>query len=171
MHAKPIEGFMERVVYKFEEFLNEPWWVNEQAVIHGGHIFLFSLVILLAGIVVYMYTIMGQTTRKGCQARHILLLDETAALAVRARLDAGEKWMQLAKEMSVCPLSRDDGGDLGYFEPGQLDRAFDRICFNPDNRVGQVVGPFRTRHGWHLFRVDYRNGIKERDEIETEKDK
>eukprot|EP00441_Pelagodinium_beii_P047659 CAMPEP_0197623186 /NCGR_PEP_ID=MMETSP1338-20131121/3242_1 /TAXON_ID=43686 ORGANISM="Pelagodinium beii, Strain RCC1491" /NCGR_SAMPLE_ID=MMETSP1338 /ASSEMBLY_ACC=CAM_ASM_000754 /LENGTH=98 /DNA_ID=CAMNT_0043193073 /DNA_START=30 /DNA_END=326 /DNA_ORIENTATION=- len=90
---------------------------------------------------------------------------EADILQAKKRIDNGERFAQVAKALSICPSSKQDGGDLGVFKPGELNTAFDRICFNPELApVGEVVGPFKTHFGWHLFRVDFRTGFSNDDD-------
>eukprot|EP00933_Yihiella_yeosuensis_P076191 TRINITY_DN85861_c0_g1_i1.p1 TRINITY_DN85861_c0_g1~~TRINITY_DN85861_c0_g1_i1.p1 ORF type:complete len:216 (+),score=34.24 TRINITY_DN85861_c0_g1_i1:81-728(+) len=138
--------------------------------ITGGHLFLLSLLVMLV-ITVYFAVTMDdhQSNKTACSARHILTKTESDCLAARARIEAGEGFQKVAKTASVCPTGK-DGGDLGYFEPGTMDPQFDRICFNPDISVDQVVGPVKTRFGYHLFKVEFRTGVKEADN-DTKKEK
>jgi Flp pilus assembly protein TadD len=53
------------------------------------------------------------------RARYILVRTETAARDIRERLDSGGDFVQLAKQFSVAPNAQ-DGGDLGFFGPGEL---------------------------------------------------
>lgn len=46
------------------------------------------------------------------------------------------------------------GGDLGYFGRGSMVPQFDSVAYTAP--VGEAVGPFRTRYGWHLLWVDQR---------------
>ncbi|MDB5033572.1 MAG: Peptidylprolyl isomerase [Chlorobi bacterium] len=43
-------------------------------------------------------------------------------------------------------------GDLGYFTRGRMIPQFDSVCFT--GPVGKVIGPFRTRFGYHLVWID-----------------
>jgi len=53
------------------------------------------------------------------RARYILVKTETAARDIRERLDNGGDFVQLAKQFSLAPNAQ-DGGDLGFFGPGEL---------------------------------------------------
>ncbi len=92
---------------------------------------------------------------------HILILidaevDEDAALAaaadVRARLDEGAAFEDLAREYSQDPVSAAEGGDLGWAAPGDYPEAFEEalLALQP----GQVSAPVRTEFGVHLIRLD-----------------
>jgi peptidyl-prolyl cis-trans isomerase D len=95
--------------------------------------------------------------------RHILIaLDPKADQAVqdaakekitqiRKRIDGGEDFASLAKELSEDPGSAGQGGDLGLIEQGVMDPAFDKAAFSLE--VGQVSGPVRSPFGYHLIEV------------------
>jgi len=95
--------------------------------------------------------------------RHILIAldpkaDETAQNAakekitqIRKRIDGGEELTSLAKELSEDPGSAGQGGDLGTFEQGVMDPAFDKAAFSLE--VGQVSEPVRSPFGYHLIEV------------------
>ena len=61
-------------------------------------------------------------------ARHILVDTEEKCLALKAEIEAGKDFAEVAKENSSCPSSA-EGGDLGEFGPGQMVPAFDKVCF------------------------------------------
>jgi parvulin-like peptidyl-prolyl isomerase len=97
------------------------------------------------------------------KARHILVLvppgsDDKAALAkinaAKARIEHGEKFADVAKEVSEDPGSKDRGGDLGEFGRGEMVPEFEKAAFNAE--PGKIVGPVKTPFGWHLILVDQR---------------
>ncbi len=87
------------------------------------------------------------------QARHILVLTESACDALKAELDAGGDFAALAREHSKCPSGM-QGGDLGEFGRGQMVKEFDDIVFNGE--VGKVHGPVKTQFGYHLIEITRR---------------
>ena len=58
------------------------------------------------------------------RARFILVKTETAARDIHQRLNAGEDFNFLAQQFSLAPNAK-DGGDLGFFGPGELLPAFE----------------------------------------------
>ena len=52
-------------------------------------------------------------------ARHILVSSEAECLKLKAEIEAGADFADVAKQNSSCP-SRMQGGDLGAFVPGQM---------------------------------------------------
>ena len=83
-------------------------------------------------------------------ARHILVDSEEQCLQLKADIENGADFAQVAREHSSCPSSR-DGGNLGTFGRGQMVREFDEVVFSAP--VGVVQGPVRTQFGYHLVEV------------------
>ena len=85
-------------------------------------------------------------------ARHILVDTEAKCNELKAALEGGADFAQLAKEHSSCPSGR-QGGDLGSFGPGQI-KEFDTVVFSAP--VNVVQGPVKTQFGYHLLEVTSR---------------
>ena len=93
-------------------------------------------------------------------AAHILLevndklTDEQAKAKleeVKQRLDKGEDFAALAKEVSQDPGSASTGGDLGFAGPGVYDPAFEESLYAL--KKGEVSAPVRSEFGWHLIKL------------------
>lgn len=84
------------------------------------------------------------------RASHILVKDESTAKKLLYELQAGANFAALAKKHSLCP-SADKGGDLGFFEKGQMVKPFEDAAFSAS--VGVAVGPVKTDFGYHLILV------------------
>lgn len=89
-------------------------------------------------------------TRKAVRASHILVKTEAEANDLKKQLKGGEKFHRLAKRYSTCP-SKEDGGDLGFFERGVMDGAFEEAAFKAP--VNTVAGPVKSAFGFHLILV------------------
>lgn len=93
------------------------------------------------------------------RAAHILFEidgdDETAALeqaqAAKARLDAGEDFATLARELSQDTGTVNRGGDLGYIEHDSFDPDFEQALFALQEN--EVSAPVRTDYGYHLIKL------------------
>jgi peptidyl-prolyl cis-trans isomerase D len=88
-------------------------------------------------------------------ARHILFTGDDAeahALAARGRIEGGEKFADVAKELSVDAATRADGGDLGSFPRGRMMAPFDEVAFALE--PGKLSGPVKTDRGVHLILVE-----------------
>ena len=88
----------------------------------------------------------------------ILLGSEEEARTVRARLETGEDFAELAEELSQHSLSKEEGGDLGELTPGEMSPAFDAYAFDPELEVGTLSDPVRddtvqTKGGYWLVKV------------------
>ncbi len=83
-------------------------------------------------------------------AAHILVDDEEEAKKIKARVEAGEDFGELAKENSTCP-SKDNGGDLGQFYPGQMVPEFDEKVFSMEK--GEISDPVKTDFGYHIIKL------------------
>lgn len=114
---------------------------------------LFSLivftVIVFAGIRCFASQNSGGNVMS-VRASHILVDTKQEADSLKSRIDKGESFEELAKEYSKCP-SGQKGGDLGYFERGQMVPEFDQAAFSLP--VGKVSEPVQTQFGWHLIKV------------------
>lgn len=86
-------------------------------------------------------------------ARHILVESEATCNELKAKIEAGEDFAQLAQDHSKCPSGR-NGGDLGTFGPGQMVPEFDKVVFSAP--VNEVQGPVKTQFGYHLLEVTQR---------------
>lgn len=83
-------------------------------------------------------------------ARHILVSTEAKCNELKAAIENGTDFAQVAREHSTCPSGR-DGGNLGTFSPGQMVREFDTVVFSAP--LNQVQGPVKTQFGYHLVEV------------------
>lgn len=86
-------------------------------------------------------------------ARHILVSTEAECLQLKAEIEAGADFADVARKNSSCP-SRMQGGDLGAFVPGQMVREFDEVVFSGE--INKVLGPVRTQFGYHLIEITKR---------------
>lgn len=93
-------------------------------------------------------------------ARHILLRvkpdrnDEAtlqAARAALARIQGGQDFGAVARELSDDEGTKARGGDLGFFGHGQMVKPFDEAAWGA--QVGALVGPVKSDFGYHLIQV------------------
>ncbi len=96
-------------------------------------------------------------------ARHILVRaaagDEKASDAAKAKIEAviarlnkGEDFATVAKEVTEDPSGKANGGDLGYFTKEQMVPEFADVAFKLDK--GQISGLVKTQFGWHVIKVE-----------------
>jgi peptidyl-prolyl cis-trans isomerase C len=84
-------------------------------------------------------------------AAHILVDSEARAKELKAEVDGGADFAELAKANS-SDGSAASGGDLGWFGPGQMVPEFEAAVATLE--VGQVAGPVQTQFGWHLIKLN-----------------
>jgi peptidyl-prolyl cis-trans isomerase C len=85
-------------------------------------------------------------------ARHILVKTKEEAEKIIDELNKGADFEKLAKEHSTDG-SAPQGGDLGYFAPGQMVPEFEKAAFALD--VGEYTKePVQTQFGWHVIKVE-----------------
>lgn len=91
------------------------------------------------------------------KVRHILVSDQEKAKEIKAKLEGGAKFEDVAKESSQDQSSRDQGGELGSFNLGDgLIKEFEEVAFKLE--PGKLSDPVKTSFGWHIIRIDERKG-------------
>jgi parvulin-like peptidyl-prolyl isomerase len=88
----------------------------------------------------------------------MLLGSEEEAQDVKVRLEAGEDFATLAKELSRLDGVEENEGDLGILIPGDISPAFDEFVFNPELKLEMLSEPLRdeaiiTEGGYWLIKV------------------
>lgn len=83
-------------------------------------------------------------------AAHILVQTEEEIAAVVARLEAGEEFAEIARDVSLDG-SAAQGGDLGWFGEGVMIEPFEAAVMALE--PGEVSPPVQTRFGWHVVRL------------------
>ena len=101
--------------------------------------------------------------QKEVKASHILIrLDEIPSpedtlkayariVAIKQRVENGEDFTKIAKEVSEDPSVQTNGGDLGYFTAFQMVFPFEEAAYNTP--IGQLSTIIRTRFGYHLLKI------------------
>jgi peptidyl-prolyl cis-trans isomerase C len=85
------------------------------------------------------------------KARHILLETEQEANDALAKLQKGAKFADLAKKLSKDPSAKQNGGDLGWFNPQQMVPEFSAAVANLKN--GETApAPVQSKFGWHVIK-------------------
>ncbi len=92
--------------------------------------------------------------------RHILvkpseIMTEQQALQLvtdlKARVNAGADFAELAREYSEDIGSAQEGGDLGWTSPGQMVPEFEKAMAQTE--VGSISDPVQSQFGWHIIEV------------------
>jgi foldase protein PrsA len=90
-------------------------------------------------------------TPEQVEARHILVETRDEAEEIIQLLDEGQNFSELAKEHSIDTVSAQQGGNLGFFQRGEMVAEFEEVAFNL--AVGSRSGPVETTHGFHIIEV------------------
>ena len=84
------------------------------------------------------------------QALHIMVESEEEIRDIQKELRSKQKtFPALAMEYSLGPEG-EQGGDLGYFEAGQMPEEFDDVFKLKINKVSDII---KTPYGFHLLKV------------------
>jgi peptidyl-prolyl cis-trans isomerase C len=97
------------------------------------------------------------TGEQEVHARHILVETEDEAKAVKAELDKGADFAELAKKKSKDP-GASDGGDLGFFTKDQMVPEFSAVAFTLE--PGKISDPVKSQFGWHIIKVEEKRNRK-----------
>ena len=79
---------------------------------------------------------------------------QTRLQAIRQEIETGKiTFADAAKKYSQCPRAP-EGGDVGYFPRKFVwDEEFAKAAFNPQLKIGDLIGLVRTEAGWHLIQL------------------
>ena len=70
---------------------------------------------------------------------------------IKKKLDAGASFEELAKQESQDLLSKEKGGDLGYFNSGRMAPEFETAAYKL--KVGQISNPVTSPNGYHIIKL------------------
>jgi peptidyl-prolyl cis-trans isomerase D len=101
---------------------------------------------------------------KEIKARHILLRlpptpkpEEEEKVKQKAedlikKINQGEDFAELAKKYSQDPATAKEGGDLGYFQLGEMAAPFEEAAFSL--KKGEISPPVKSPFGYHIIKVE-----------------
>ena len=84
-------------------------------------------------------------------ASHLLVETEEEAIAAKARVEAGEEFADVARDVSTGPTGP-NGGNLGWFSEGQMVPAFEAAVVSME--VDGLSDPVQTQFGWHVITLN-----------------
>lgn len=85
------------------------------------------------------------------RVKHLSVFTLEEANSLRKRLEAGEDFDQLAREIYSDPALAQKGGDIGYISFGDLDAALEEIIYTM--RIGEISKPIPSQNGYHILKV------------------
>lgn len=85
------------------------------------------------------------------RASHILVETEEEANEIKAALEGGADFVELAKERSIDPGAV-NGGDLGFFGRGMMVQPFEDAAFTLTD-ADEVSEPVQSQFGWHVIKL------------------
>jgi len=106
------------------------------------------------------------------EVRHILVIpnqiidNETAKqklMDAREQILSGEEFSEVAKLLSEDPGSVDEGGSMGWTNPGTFVEEFENVANNI--KMGEISQPFQSRFGWHILEVTGKRTFDNTDEL------
>lgn len=84
-------------------------------------------------------------------ARHILVGTEDEAKAIIERVNDGEDFGAVAKELSLDTSTSVNGGDLSWFSKGQMVEPFENAAFAL--KIGEISQPVQSDYGYHVIQL------------------
>ncbi|NIT76502.1 MAG: tetratricopeptide repeat protein, partial [Thermoplasmata archaeon] len=109
------------------------------------------------------------------RARHILIKvaqdapeEEVAAAQsrieeIKGKLDGGADFAELAQQYSEDEGTASKGGDLGWFQRGQMVKEFEDAAFALE--PGQMSDIIRSQHGFHIIKLEDRRKASSFEEV------
>lgn len=112
-------------------------------------------------------TFLGERIPTVAEQVHLFMIparDAETAFALKNRLDAGERFADLAREASTEAQPVQPGGDLGWFPRLGLPADIERVVFD-ELAVGEVSEPVAVAdQGFAIFKVAERTAARKVDE-------
>jgi peptidyl-prolyl cis-trans isomerase SurA len=84
------------------------------------------------------------------------------------RVVKGDEFSEIAKRYSEGSTAKDQSGDLGTYQRGQLSPQLEAVVFKMEK--GQITEVTQTKTGFEILKVDnhYQSGLQPLDKVETE---
>jgi peptidyl-prolyl cis-trans isomerase C len=92
-------------------------------------------------------------------AYHILVETKEQADSIYQKLKEGADFAQMARENSIDPSAKTNGGDLGFFGWGRMIPEFQEVAFKLKD--GEISRPVKTMYGWHIIKLVERREAKQ----------
>jgi len=96
--------------------------------------------------------------------RHLYAVDLETIREIYEQLRSGVQWEMLAERYFNDPILKENGGDIGWYQMGELDPSFEIAAFDLED--GEISDPVKTSTGFSIIQVLE----KEKDIFLTEKE-
>lgn len=100
-----------------------------------------------------------ENTKNEINARHVLVEDEETAKKVKAELESGKEFAEVATAYSTEPAAQQSGGELGWFGKGAMAAEFEEAAFALEPNV--ISEPVQSSFGFHVIEVTDKREVKE----------
>lgn len=100
-----------------------------------------------------------ENTKNEINARHVLVEDEETAKKVKAELESGKDFAEVATAYSTEPAAQQSGGELGWFGKGAMAAEFEEAAFALEPNV--ISEPVQSSFGFHIIEVTDKRETKE----------
>ncbi len=109
---------------------------------------------------------------------HIMVTNQNGALddqqmqnkifEIHEQIQGGADWNELCRKYSDDQRTKNDGGTLPFIGLRQInDEAFENTAFGLET-PGDISDPVRSRFGWHIIKLEEKQGLRSFDEMEEE---
>jgi peptidyl-prolyl cis-trans isomerase SurA len=87
---------------------------------------------------------------------------------LRNRVGKGDEFSEIAKRYSEGSTAKDQSGDLGTYQRGQLSPQLEEVVFKMEK--GQITDVIQTKTGFEVLKVvnHYQSGLQPLDKVENE---
>ena len=87
---------------------------------------------------------------------------------IHDQIARGADWNELCRKFSDDQRTKNDGGTLPFIGLRQInDDAFENVAFGLKN-PGDISDPVRSRFGWHIIRLDEKQGLQPFEQMEED---
>ena len=93
------------------------------------------------------------------RASHILVKTRSEAEDILKKLKEGSSFSRLARQQSLDVVTAPNGGDIDYFERGEMVPEFEKAVSNLKN-IGDITGIIRTQFGYHVAKLTGRKKME-----------
>lgn len=105
-------------------------------------------------------------SRPMVRLRHILVKEEGLANDLKAKLDGGSDFAELAKEHSLDRASKAKGGELNWATKERYVPPFAEVAFALSG-PGAISAPVKTRFGFHIIELLERRDVQPLDDVRS----